>query len=330
NFYHTRHWDRRDMRTLIIIGVLAALGAGGWYGYTAITGRSTGEEFVLSPVDRGDIVASVSATGTVEPTTKVLVGSQVSGTAIKWYADFNAPVKSGDLLVELDPQRYKTDVMQRGAAVKTAEARVEESKVRLKDAKREATRLEGLRKRNAASENEYMIAAMQAEAADATLHANEALLDAARAELGSAEVDLSRTRIMSPIDGVVVSRDIDVGQTVAASLQAPTLYTVAADLRKMQVHANVAESDVGRIKEGMDARFPVDAFPDRRFAGKVSQVRYNPTVVDNVVTYVTVIDVENSELLLRPGMTATVTFEVAKVANALRVPNAALRFTPEA
>lgn len=318
------------MKALIWLLVLAGIGVGGWYGYNAWAYRPTGDDFVLAPIDRGEIIATVAATGTVEPTTKVLVGSQVSGTVVKWYMDFNAPVKVGDLLLELDPERYKTDVMRGKAAVKTAEARIEEARARATDARREEQRLGELRKRSAASENEYRIAQAAAEASEATLHAAEATLESAKAELNSAQVDLSRTRIFCPIDGVVVSRDIDAGQTVAASFQAPTLYTIASDLRRMQVQANVAESDIGKVHEGMDARFRVDAFPDRRFQGRVSQVRYNPTIVDNIVTYVTVIDVENPDLLLRPGMTATVTFEVAKVANALRVPNAALRFTPDA
>jgi len=317
------------MKGLFWLLAVSGLAAGGWYGYTAMTERPSGEDFVLAPIERGEIIATVAATGTVEPTTTVLVGSQVSGTVVKWYADFNAPVKTGDLLLELDPERYKTEVMRGRAAVKTAEARIEEARARAKDARREEQRLAELRKRSAASDNEYKISQATAEAAEATLHAAEATLESTKAELNSAEVDLGRTRIYSPIDGVVVSRDIDAGQTVAASFQAPTLYTIASDLREMQVHANVAESDVGKIHEGMDARFRVDAFPDRRFAGRVAQVRYNPTIVDNIVTYNTIIDVDNSELLLRPGMTATVTFEVAKVANALRVPNAALRFSPE-
>lgn len=317
------------MKGLFAIAVTAALAAGGWYGYRAYNGRPTGEEYILAPIDRGDIVATIAATGTIQPTTRVVVGSQVSGTVVKWYADFNAPVTTGDLLVEIDPQRFKSQVMQMTAAVKTAEARVEEARVRLRDARREEARIANLRKSNSASENEYQVVKTAADAAEATLHANEALLDSARAELESAQVDLSRTRILCPIDGIVVSRDIDVGQTVAASLQAPTLYTIAADLRKMQVEANVAESDIGRVREGMTASFRVDAYPERRFDGRVSQVRYNPTIIDNIVTYVTVIDVDNPELLLRPGMTANVTFEVARVANALRVPNAALRFSPD-
>ncbi len=317
------------MKAFLTLVLLSAAGVGGWYGYQRLTARPTSDEFVLAPIDRGDIIATVSATGTIEPTTKVLVGSQVSGTVTKWHADFNAPVRLGDLLVELDPERYKTELMQRQASVKMSEARVEEADVRLRDARREETRLSALRKTYAASENEYQIARMQVEAATASLHAAQAQLELARAELNSVAVDLSRTRILSPLDGVVISRDIDVGQTVAASLQAPTLYTIASDLRQMQVQANVAESDIGRVREDMTASFRVDAYPERRFRGRVSQVRYNPTVVDNIVTYVTIIEVENPDLLLRPGMTATVTFEVAKIANALRVPNAALRFSPE-
>lgn len=315
------------MKGFITVVLLAALAGGGWYGYQRLAPKSSGDEFVVAALDRGDIVATVSATGTVEPLTKVLVGSQLSGTVTKWYADFNQAVKLGDLLLELDQDRYRTAVSQRLASVRISEARVVESRVRLKDAEREMRRIEGLYQRKAASENEYLTIKATHDAADALVKAADATLEAARAELDAAKVDLSKTQIFSPIDGVVISRDVDAGQTVAASLQAPTLFTIAAGLNKMQVNANVAESDVGRIREGMPADFRVDAFPEQRFRGTVRQVRYNPTIVDNIVTYVTVIDVENPDLLLRPGMTANVTFEVAKAANALRVPNAALRFT---
>ncbi|MFO0973480.1 MAG: efflux RND transporter periplasmic adaptor subunit [Phycisphaerae bacterium] len=317
------------MKAFVSLLVVAGLAAGGWFGYEKYGRRRGSDEFITATVDRGDIVATVSATGTVQPITKVLVGSQVSGTVTRWYADFNHSVKQGDLLLELDQDRYKTAVAQRDAAVKVAQARAEESRVRLADAEREFKRIDALAQRKVASDNEHLVAKMTRDAAAATLQASQAELESAQAELESAKVDLSKTQIASPIEGVVISRDVDAGQTVAASLQAPTLFTIAADLKKMEVDANVAESDVGRIREGMSADFRVDAFPDRRFAGTVRQVRYNPTVVDNIVTYVTIIDVDNRELLLRPGMTATVTFEVAKAANAVRVPNAALRFSLE-
>lgn len=317
------------MRAFISLIVVFALAGGGWFAYSKYSKRPSDDDFITTVADRGPIVATVAATGTVEPITKVLVGSQVSGTVVKWYADFNQAVKREEVLLELDPDRFKRELEQQTAAVKVAEARLLEAEVRLKDATRERKRIQALFERKAGSENEFYVAQAAEGAADATVKAAAAELDAAKAAKSAAAVDLSRTIIRAPIDGVVISRDVDAGQTVAASLQAPTLFTIAADLRRMQVNANVAESDVGRIREGMPVEFRVDAYPERRFVGKVSQVRFNPTTVDNIVTYVTIVDVDNSELLLRPGMTANVTFEVAKVADALRVPNQALRFSPE-
>lgn len=317
------------MKIIVCTFCIVALAAGGWWAYHAVAAGSGESPYITAPVASGPIIATVTATGTVEPTTKVLVGSQVSGTVTRWYADFNAPVRAGQVLVELDQDRFKTALLQRQAAVKVAAARLEGERVRFADATRERQRIEKLYEKKTASENEYLVVQAAEESARAAVQAAEAELESARAEEQAAAVELSKTIITCPIDGVVISRDIDAGQTVAASLQAPTLYTIAADLRVMQVHANLAESDVGRVREGVSVEFTVDAYPDRKFRGKVSQVRYNPTIIDNVVSYVTLIDVDNSELLLRPGMTADITFEVARTDAARKVPNAALRFNPE-
>lgn len=200
--------------------------------------------------------------------------------------------------------------------------------MRFKDAQREADRIRKLSETNTASENEFLVAQAAAEAAEAVWHGAQASVNAAQALLNAATVDLDRTIIRSPIDGVVISRTIDVGQTVAASLQAPELFLIANELERMQVNANVAESDVGLIQEGKHAHFRVDAYPDRDFTGTISQIRYNATIVDAVVTYVTLIEADNDDLALRPGMTANVTFEVAKAEKAVRIPNSALRFSP--
>ncbi|MEW6249128.1 MAG: efflux RND transporter periplasmic adaptor subunit [Planctomycetota bacterium] len=314
----------------LILPLLGVLGLGGWYAYGRWVAPADPITYREAEVQRGTIVSTVSATGTVQPLVKVLVGSQVSGTVVRWYADFNASVTKDFVLAELDQDRFKAQVEQRKAAVAVAKARVEENAARVTTAKLERDRVERAMERSAASE--YEVEARRADelAATAALHAAQAQLEAAEADLRLVQVELDRTIIRSPIDGVVISRDVDAGQTVAASLSAPTLFTIANDLTRMQVNAAVSETDIGDIHEGMQAEFRVDAYPDRKFAGTVAQVRYAETVVDNVVTYTTLINVDNPDLLLRPGMTATIMFEVAKAENVLMVPNAALRFTPQA
>lgn len=316
------------MKAIGAIIVIGTLVGGGYVGYSKLIANPDEPGFIVKQLDRGDIVQTVSATGTIEPITKVIVGSQVSGNIKKWYADFNDRVTEGFILAELEKDRFQTIFNQATAELALAKAREEEARVRFKDAQREAGRITKLSENNTASENEALVAQAAADAAEAVWHGTQASVEAAQAGLNAATVDLDRTIIRSPIDGVVISRNIDIGQTVAASLQAPELFLIANKLEKMQVNANVAESDVGLIQQGRHAHFRVDAYPDRDFTGTISQIRYNATIVDAVVTYVTLIEVDNNDLALRPGMTANVTFEVAKAEKALRVPNAALRFSP--
>ena len=317
------------IRTLVVLIVVAGLGVGGYYGYGIYTQGEQAPRYKTIPVKRSKVVYTVTATGTVEPVIKVVVGSQVSGTITKWYADFNQSIKKDEILAELDQDRFKATSQQRAAALATAKARAEEASARLSQARLERKRLEEMKAREMTSDIEFQTAVNNEKAEEATLHAAEADILSAEANVRLANVDLDKTVIRSPIDGVVISRDIDVGQTVAASLSSPTLFTIANDLTKMQVNAAVSETDIGRVSQGMNTEFRVDAYPERRFKGVVSQVRYNETVVDNVVTYTTLIDVDNKELLLRPGMTATILFEVAKADDVLVVPNAALRFNPK-
>jgi HlyD family secretion protein len=313
--------------TWVIIAIVGA-GVGGWFAYGRYFAEEEEAGFVTKALDRGDIIKTVAATGTIEPMVKVVVGSQVSGNIKKWYADFNARVTEGCVLAEIDPDRFQTAHDQAVANLAQAKAREEEAHVRYKDAERECKRIAGLFDGNIASENEFLIAQADQDAARAAWHAAQANVLSADAALNEAKVDLDRTIIRSPIDGVVIARNIEDGQTVAASLQAPELFVIANDLKQMQVNANVSESDIGEIEEGGPATFRVDAYPTRTFSGTISQIRYNATDVDGVVTYVTLIEVQNEDLALRPGMTANVTFEVAKAENVLRVPNAALRFKP--
>lgn len=317
------------MRVLGVFVVLIGLGTGGWFGYRHWMAPADAPTYRTAEVKRGNVVQTVSATGTLEPLVNVVVGSQVSGTITRWFADFNQQVKEGFVLAELDQDRFKAQVEQRTAAVAVAKARVEEAQAKLSTGKLERERIEHAFERQAASDFELQSARAAEDAGLAALHAAEAQLQSDEADQRMAVIELGKTVICSPIDGVVISRNVDAGQTVAASLSAPTLFTIANDLSKMRVNAAVNETDIGVVHEGMEAEFRVDAFPNRRFRGKVSQVRYAQTVVDNVVSYTTLVDVDNPDLSLRPGMTATIMFEVAKAENVLMVPNAALRFNPQ-
>ena len=317
------------MRIAITLVVLAVLGAGGWFGYRKWLSPPEEITYKSAEVKRGSVVSTVSATGTVQPLLKVLVGSQVSGTVTEWFADFNQKIEKDFVLAVLDQERFKAQVDQRNAAVAVAAAQVEEAQAKLATARLERERIERAFERTAASDFELQSTKAAEQGALAALHAAEAQWQAAQADARMAQIELDKTVIRSPIDGVVISRDVDAGQTVAASLSAPTLFTIANDLKQMQVNAAVSETDIGTVREGMDAEFRVDAYPNKRFRGKVAQVRYAETVVDNVVTYTTLINVENAELLLRPGMTATIMFQVARVEDVLVVPNAALRFNPQ-
>jgi HlyD family secretion protein len=314
--------------SVIIIAASAVTLGGGYYGYQAVNGGSQPQQYKTATVDRGTLVSTVTAIGTVEPILRVVVGSQVSGTVMRWHADFNQTVRQNEVLAELDQDQIKATIAQRVAALAAAEAGAAEANARLTKATLSLERLQRAYEQHSASENELALAQADQLAARAAEQAALARIELARAELRSAEIQLDKTIIRSPIDGVIISRDIDAGQTVAASLSAPTLFTIANDLRNMRVSAAVSETDIGRVHEGMATEFRVDAYPKLRFRGSVTQVRYAETVVDNVVTYVTLIDAPNPDLLLRPGMTATVRFEVETAEDVLRVPNAALRFDP--
>jgi HlyD family secretion protein len=318
------------LRATLVLIVLALLSAGGYLGFRTWTDRKPAVTYKSAPVVRGTLVSTVTATGNLAPLVKVLVGSQVSGTVTRWYADFNQRVEQGFVLAELDKDRFKATVDQRQAAAKAAKARVEEARAALADTTLKRQHAEVNFGQNAATELELAETRVAEQQAEASVHAVEAAVEQAEAEARLAAVDLDRTVIRSPISGVVISRNVDAGQTVAASFTSPILFTIANDLTKMQVNAAVSETDIGRIGEGGGADFRVDAYPERRFHGVVSQVRFAETIVDNVVTYITLIDVDNPDLALRPGMTATISFEVARAENALMVPNAAMRYNPVA
>lgn len=265
--------------------------------------------------DVGDIEVYVTTTGTLNPVTLVQVGTQVSGTIAKIYVDFNDIVKKGQILAQIDSTFLS-------AQVRDAEAQVERAKAQVNQTKRDLDRIKELYAKNLVSQADYDQALTNYEVALAQLKSAEAQLERAR-------VNLKYSTIYSPIDGIVISRNVDVGQTVAASLQAPTLFTIANDLKKMRVEANVDESDIGKVKPGQTVFFTVDAYPEETFIGKVAQVRLQPINVQNVINYTVIIDVENKDLKLRPGMTANVKILIDKRENALRIPNQSLRFKPD-
>jgi HlyD family secretion protein len=272
------------------------------------------EQYKAEKVDRGNVTMTVTATGTISAVTTVQVGSQVSGVISRLYADFNSHVTKGQLLAELDPTPFQAQVEQRRADL--TKAQVESANTRITYERQRRLVAAGL------------TAQAELDAARAAYETAQAQITQASAALRQAETNLGYAKIVSPIDGVVVDRQYDVGQTVAASFQAPTLFSIAQDLEKMQVQADVDQSDIGRVQVGQPVRFSVDAYPDEEFRGRIAQMRLNATINQNVVSYPVIIEVPNPGERLRPKMTANVTIDVAQVRDVLRVPNAALRFRP--
>ena len=306
-----------------IVIVLATVGGGMWYWWISGTPPV---QYKTAFVDRGPIAAIVTATGTVNPVVSVQVGSQVSGKIAKLFADFNSVVKQGQTLAQIEQQPFQARVSQARAAVKSATGNLAKAKNMAAQRKRERDRMASLREQAFVSQADLDLAETNYRDAAAHVDVTQAQLDQAQATLSSAELDLGYTTIYSPVNGIVVSRNVDVGQTVAASFQTPTLFVIAQDLTQMQVNANVSESDIGGVAEGKAATFRVDAYPKQFFEGVVTQVRNAPISIQNVVTYDVVITVDNRELKLKPGMTANVTIVTAKKEDPLRVPNGALRF----
>jgi HlyD family secretion protein len=305
--------------------VLVAV-AGIWW-WRAAAEPSLG--WITETVDRGAIEVVVLATGTVNPVTKVQVGTYVSGPILELFADFNSPVTKGQLVAKIDPRPFEVKVKQAEANLATAEARVARARADLALKKLAFERNTTLRARDLIAQLDLDTARSDHQQAQAQLALEQAGVQQAQAQLDETRINLGYTNITSPVDGVVVSRSVDVGQTVAASFQTPVLFEIAQDLTKMQVDAAVSESDIGGVTEGQKAWFSVDSHPTRRFEGRVTQVRNAPIALQNVVTYVVVIAVENPDHALKPGMTATVAIETARRDDAVRIPQRALRFHPE-
>jgi len=317
------------MKRLLIGVAVVAIAAGGGIWYWA-RGANGAAAFRLAKVERGDLLVTVTATGTVQPVTQVQVGTQVSGTIQRLFVDFNARVKENELVAQIDPAPFQARVDQDQANLLRAQADVERVKANLVQAEKELARSKELAKRELISAAELDAATAAYDSLVAQIKVAEATVAQSRSTLQISTVNLGYTKIKSPIDGLVISRNVDVGQTVAASLSAPTLFVIADSLKKIQVQASVAEADIGKIVSGQDVSFTVDAWREKPFSGKVSQIRLSPTTVQNVVTYTVLIDADNPEEKLLPGMTASVAFQVARHTAVLKIPNAALRFIPPA
>jgi HlyD family secretion protein len=311
---------------LIAILVVALLAGGGYALYRSRADKPV--PYRTAVVERGDVSETVTATGTINAVTTVQVGSQVSGTVVQLFADFNSRVKKGQVIARIDPSKYKADLDQSRGTLANAKAQVEKAQIVLADAERTLRRNEELLKSGFVAQSDVDNARTLRDSALAGVKSAEGQVAQAAGSLSSSETNLEYTAIHSPVDGIVISRNVDVGQTVAASFQTPTLFTIAQDLTRMQVDTNVDEADIGKTKFGQNVTFTVDAWPDKKFEGRVSQVRYSPTVTQNVVTYNVVVQVDNRELLLRPGMTANVSVLIRTEDNVIRVPNAALRYRP--
>jgi HlyD family secretion protein len=299
------------VKWLVVLLIAAGAGAGVWY---LMKNRNSEPEYQLGTVSRGDLIQTVTASGQLNPVVNIQVGSQISGRISKINVDFNSEVKSNQVIAEIDPASYQATVLR-------AEADVANAKANLALAKVQADRADSLYTNHLISASDHDTSKAQEQQADAQVQS-------AQANLANAKVDLSRCTIFAPVDGVVISRNVDVGQTVAASFNTPTLFVIANDLTKMQIDALVSEADIGGLAVGQNVNFTVDAFPYRTFKGKVSQIRYGALTNQNVVNYDCIVAVDNSDNKLLPGMTASVSVIVAEKDNAVKIPNAALRFRP--
>ncbi|MBF0291091.1 MAG: efflux RND transporter periplasmic adaptor subunit [Nitrospinae bacterium] len=310
-------------KTLMVISSVAILATAGYF---ALAKKDAAVKFKTEKVERGSIEEAVTATGALNAIKTVQVGAQVSGMIKKLFVDFNSTVKEGQLIAEIDPALFMAQLEQARANLASARANVEKSAAALSDAQRTMARNNEMYLGGLIARSDKETAETNYDSAKAQLAVSRAQVEQSEAALRLAETNLRYTKIVAPVDGVVISRNVDAGQTVAASFQTPTLFTIAQDLTKMQIDTNVNEADIGKIREGQKVAFTVDAYPDETFNGYVSQVRNAPVTVQNVVTYDVVIRVDNSDFRLKPGMTANASIITARKDGVTKVPNAALRF----
>ena len=310
---------------ILIAVVLLISGIAGFF----FLKRTPEISYKTAKIERGTIVSAVAATGNLSAVTTVQVGTQVSGTIQKLYVDYNSRVKKGQAIAEIDPSLFNAAVEQSHGNFLSSEANLQKARVTLADAERTYSRNKKLLADGIISQGDYDVAETAWQSAKAGLKAAEGSVAQTRGSLMQSKTNLRYSVIRSPVDGVIISRSIDVGQTVAASFQTPTLFTIAQDLTKMQIEVSVDEADISRIKMDQSASFTVDSYPEQSFKGKVVQIRNAPIITQNVVTYVTVVNVDNTDLKLKPGMTANVSIEVARKDDALKLPPSALRFKPK-
>ncbi|MDY6950210.1 MAG: efflux RND transporter periplasmic adaptor subunit [Thermodesulfobacteriota bacterium] len=321
---------KKHLKRWLLLALLAIVGLTIAVAWQRL-GKSDSIHYQTQKVQRGNLTVTVTATGNLEPTNQVDVGSEVSGTIETVEVDYNDQVKVGQVLARLDTDKLSAQVLKSKAALESARAKVLEAKATVEETRNELARLEQVRElsnNKVPSQHDLDAAEAALDRAQADEASAKSQVSEAQATLDFNETDLSKAVIRSPINGIVLTRSVEPGQTVAASLQAPVLFTLAENLTQMELHVDVDEADVGQVNEGQGASFTVDAYPDRTFPARITQVRYDSQTVDGVVTYETVLNVDNSDLSLRPGMTATADITVHKVENAILVPNAALRFAP--
>ncbi|MGE0213443.1 MAG: efflux RND transporter periplasmic adaptor subunit [Parvibaculaceae bacterium] len=319
-----RRWTRRG---LVALAILAVVAGGAWW-YRASSAAASRVVYETEAAVRGPLVVTVTATGTIEPTTSVEVSSEMSGVLRNVHVDSNSLVKRGDVLAELDITRQTAELARARASLASAEAKLVNAEATAKQRELAFVRQETLGKKGYSAEQNLDTARADRDTALASVEAAKADIAVAKADVDLKQIDLDKSRILSPVDGIVLSRVAEPGQTVASSLQAPVLFTLAEDLKRMQVEAAIDEADIGAVKTGQDAAFTVDAYPGRQFPARIETLQFSPTATDGVVTYKGILVVDNSELLLRPGMTATAEIVTRRIGDALTVQNAALRYTP--
>ena len=321
---------RRWLKRIVWLAVLCtAIGIGAWWYQSSQSAANLVSYETARPL-RGDLTIIVTATGTIQPTTQIDVSSEMSGVVRTVNVDNNSLIKKGQVLAELDSERYKAQVRSLQASVKGSRAKLAETAATLTAAELALERQLSLQAKGLAVKQELESALAAQQRAVAAIASAEADIEIANANLELKQLDIDKSQITSPVDGIVLKRAIEPGQTVASSLQAPVLFTLAEDLKRMQLEANIDEADIGAVRVGQDATFTVDAFTALRFPARIETIEFSPLVTEGVVTYKAVLSVDNSELALRPGMTATAQVVVQQISNALLVPNAALRYSPPA
>ena len=315
-------------KTITIVLIVALVVVGLYYVFGSSRSSRPEVKYITVPIEKGTLKAEINSTGTIKPRVEVQVGSQVSGTIKKLFADFESVVKEGEVIALIDPDTYKAKVGQARANLLSAKANLEKAEVSLVDQLRILRRKEELIRTNSISQQDLDTAQTNVDAARAQIDASKAAIAQMEATLEEAELNLKYTQIVAPVNGVVTARNMDIGQTVTASFQTPVLFRIAEDLTVMQVYTSVDEADIGRVRVGQKATFTVPAFPDEFFSAAVTQIRNDPQIQQNVVTYNVILDVNNDDLKLRPGMTTTVQIHLSEVNDALMVPDQAFRFTP--